>query len=483
MVGKGFPTHGVLCQEGWGKDSPPTAGEVKMGKIRVRNFEALLRTGQETFNLIEGLLPDVSSFISGMEVDARIEAAIVEAIEALPEDQGLNANQVNALITDAVVGFITQTVIEGLIDAAVGEFISGDTVDSRIATAVVNFISGDTVDNRISTAVAGFITQTVIEGLISDAIVSAIDALPDEEGLNANQVNALISSAVADFISGNTVDSRIATAVVNFISGDTVDNRISTAVAGFITQTVIEGLISDAIVSAIDALPDEEGLNANQVNALISSAVADFISGNTVDSRIQTAVDALTILTQAQVTTIADARALLRYTAIEKTKLAGIETGAEVNRNAQSTYDLIEDLLYMGPIAGKWQPTVTNRTTGNDNERVFSEIAGTFIQWDNLVEFQCQLKVEGTTSLGTEDATFDLSLPVGSAIVDDSLSGTIEVQAQGGAQPNSTVVGVLGYTFENINALRVIMNTNNNTIGTNTGPKVFIKGQYEIDNS
>ena len=144
-----------------------------------------------------------------------------------------------------------------------------------------------------------------------------------EEGAEVNRdaqsTFDLIESLLPEGVTLRTA-AQTYTLIRNLIQyGDIAGTPSIPDITGFITQTIIEGLISDAIVSAIDALPDEEGLNANQVNALITSAVADF-------------------LTESQIITVADARALLRYTASEKTKLADIQAGAQVNRNAQGDF-------------------------------------------------------------------------------------------------------------------------------------------------
>ena len=213
-------------------------------RLRILKFESLLRTAQETFDLIEGLLPE--------GVTLRTDTETYALIQSLLDYNDLSNTPTIPMLRDAQA---TYDLIESLLPEGV-----------TLRTAAQ--------------------TYTLIRNLIQYADISGTPSIPDITGfITQTVIETLITTAVADFISGATVDSRIATAVVNFISGDTVD------------------------------------------------------------SRIQTAIDALTILSEMDVQDVADARALLRYTADEKTKLAGVEAGAEVNRNAQTTYDLIESLL------------------------------------------------------------------------------------------------------------------------------------------
>ena len=131
----------------------------------------------------------------------------------------------------------------------------------------------------------------------------------------------------------------------------------------------------------------------------------------------------ITFLNTNQVITIADARALLRYTAAEKNKLAGIAAGAEVNRDAQAAYNLIEDLLYMGPETGAWNPTITM-----PSGFAASEVQGTYERNGDLVRFDAKLRVSRSSGDWQSVAPV-LSLPDGSAA--ESMSGKAEGAAGG----------------------------------------------------
>ena len=126
----------------------------------------------------------------------------------------------------------------------------------------------------------------------------------------------------------------------------------------------------------------------------------------------------------------------------------------------------------MPTATGKWQPTVTTVTSN----RVYTNIAGTFIQWDNTVYFECQLEIGYTTGANFwSNATFDLSLPAGSAIEDDSLNGILVMQ-------NMPDDAIGGYVFETTgNRSRVTMLSEEQS-STQT-LRIRIQGSYVIDDS
>ena len=90
----------------------------------------------------------------------------------------------------------------------------------------------------------------------------------------------------------------------------------------------------------------------NQINTLLADNTTGAISEGDVRSVFQDIADSLAFATQlrtdAQVNTLADARALLRYTADEKTKLAGVEDSATADQTGAEIVTLLQALTGNG---------------------------------------------------------------------------------------------------------------------------------------
>ena len=86
----------------------------------------------------------------------------------------------------------------------------------------------------------------------------------------------------------------------------------------------------------------------NQINTLLADNTTGAISEGDVRSVFQDVADSLAFATQlrtdAQVNTLADARALARYTAAEKTKLAGVEDSATADQTGDEIVTLLDAL-------------------------------------------------------------------------------------------------------------------------------------------
>ena len=122
------------------------------------------------------------------------------------------------------------------------------------------------------------------------------------------------------------------------------------------------------------------GLTQSQVDArVVLGTLAQARAGNTTrwpTSKVPT-LSTLGGLTQTQVDSRADARALLRYTAAEKTKLSGIEANAKDDQTAAEIRDSLQTLSGTSRLAATAVKDLPQGPTGS-----FSNKDGSFIQVD-----------------------------------------------------------------------------------------------------
>ena len=142
-------------------------------------------------------------------------------------------------------------------------------------------------------------------------------------GITANTVTdadgtALTSLNEGDFLILDHSDN-VWRKVGNFVTSATVDQ---TTVRGFITAEYVRGLLAN--------LSGNNRLQAAAIRGLADVAT----SGSYADLSNQPTLSSLGGVTSAQATSLAEAAALSRYTAAEKTKLGNVADGAEVNVNA-----------------------------------------------------------------------------------------------------------------------------------------------------
>ena len=286
---------------------------------------------------------------SGLDKDFRINKQT--SGDAFRYDAGTDTLSTEAV---NVVGFgggadglsITDTVnlnlLEGttVLSTVVLPSSSGTTVIAGTANEIVNTVSGDTNTLSLAPAITDAITANTAKTGITTAQAAAITSNTGKTGITVEQSNAIIANtsktgittAQATAITTNTGKTGITTAQANAITANTAKTGISTVQATAITNNTAKVGITTAQATAITDNTAKTGITTAQASAItantskvgITTAQASAITANTAKTGIST----------AQASAITANTAKNSYPTADSTKLAGIETAADVTDTA-----------------------------------------------------------------------------------------------------------------------------------------------------
>ena len=292
----------------------------------------VLRTAQQTFDLIEGLLPE------GVELRTASEAyALIRSL--LDYDDLLNQPTIPSATQ------ITQQIANAIMAAPDEVGLTNAEVQTLITAAVMGFLDSDEISTLIANAVVNFRTATQITQQIANAIMAA----PDEVGLTNAEVQTLITAAVMDFLDSDEISTLIANAftapVWSTISTESVANGASfsinlsdhaTAEIGVITFAV-SGLPSGLSLSGSVISGSSTVTGTHTITVTASSAFGS--AETTFDLTIDVSVPVWSTVPNITYTyNVSVSLALAGYVTDEDTITAsGLPSGLSINSSGQIT--------------------------------------------------------------------------------------------------------------------------------------------------
>ena len=218
----------------------------------------------------------------------------------------INSDTIN-FVANTITGLPNTTVTKAAVDTAIGS--------GSLAT---DYYASDKTWRTLPTGA----TPTTVLGTANEIDVATV----------TSTATVSLSSTITDAITANTSKTGITTAQANAITANTAKTGISTAQATAITNNTAKVGITTAQATAITNNTAKTGITTAQASAIttntakvgITTAQASAITANTAKTGISTAQSAAIVTNTAKNS----------YPTADATKLAGIETAADVTDTA-----------------------------------------------------------------------------------------------------------------------------------------------------